>query len=128
MRIFNQVEPWTSKVNFVDENNVFLGYDMEQSCCEDANWFISDRVCNRYPEDAAIRDTDWSGWVFDTAYFHQVFDKDGEYYFDGGSMVVFRIVNGDREMFVHLYNCHNGYYGHGFDFKVNDQTIREGCL
>lgn len=128
MRIFNQVERFENKVNFVDENNVYLGYDLDQCCCEDANWFISDRPCNKCPEDAAIHDTDWSGWVFDTAYFQQVFDTDGKWHFDGGSMVIFRIVNGDREMFIHLYNVHNGYYGHGFDFKVNDQTIREGCL
>jgi hypothetical protein len=34
MRIFNQVEPWTYKVNCVDENNVVLGYDLSTQCCE----------------------------------------------------------------------------------------------
>ena len=28
------------KVNFVDENNVFVGYDMRQSCCEQAGYFF----------------------------------------------------------------------------------------
>ena len=42
MKIFNKTGNWENKVNFVDENNVVLGYDMEQCCCEDAGWFISD--------------------------------------------------------------------------------------
>jgi hypothetical protein len=34
------------KINFVDENNVFMGYDMERSCCEVADWFISPKEEN----------------------------------------------------------------------------------
>ena len=26
-----------SKINFVDENNVFVGYDLSQNCCSDYN-------------------------------------------------------------------------------------------
>jgi hypothetical protein len=43
-------------------------------------------------------------------------------------MVIFRITDGAAEKFVHLFNCHNGYYGHGFGFKVGDTMIREGGL
>jgi hypothetical protein len=31
VRIIDQEKPWPDKVNFVDENNVILGYDMGQS-------------------------------------------------------------------------------------------------
>ncbi len=30
------------KVNFVDESNVLLGYDMGSLCCEYADWIISE--------------------------------------------------------------------------------------
>jgi hypothetical protein len=126
MKIFDNSEPWTSKTNFVDENNVYLGYDMHQSCCENANWFISDTVCEK-PMDRNHDEGDLSAWVFDTSYFKQIVSDD-EYLFDGGGMVAFRIVNGEKEKFIHLYNVHNGYYGHGFDFKVNDQTIQSDTL
>jgi hypothetical protein len=126
MKIFNAEEPWVEKVNFVDENNVYLGYDMSQDCCEEANWFISDTVCEK-PMDRNIDEVDLSDWVFDTSYFKQIVSDD-EYLFDGGGMVVFRIVNGENEKFIHLYNIHNGYYGHGFDFKINDKTIQSDTL
>mgnify|MGYP007079497782 CR=1 FL=1 len=31
MKIFQDNDAWNGKVNFVDENNVVLGYDMGQS-------------------------------------------------------------------------------------------------
>ena len=42
------------KVNFVDENNVFVGYDLLQDCCEDANWFIADREIDGIKETEAL--------------------------------------------------------------------------
>ena len=39
------------KINFIDENNVFVGYDLGQNCCENASWFISlDDYCEDHPE------------------------------------------------------------------------------
>ena len=35
---------WADKVNFVDDTNTMLGYDLSQSCCEYANWFIDDKI------------------------------------------------------------------------------------
>lgn len=44
MKIFTKENSnWDSKVNFVDENNVVLGYDLSQDCCEHADWFIADK-------------------------------------------------------------------------------------
>ena len=114
-----------SKYNFVDENNVFVGYDSRQDCCEDANWFL-----HKEPqEDLKNNDCDnldWENWEFDTTYFEEV---SGDY-FESGGMVIFRLVrkdNGDQ-MYLHLYNCHNGYYGHGFEMKINDETTHAGNL
>jgi len=42
MKIFDR----DFKINFVDVNNVFLGYDMNLQCTERAGWFISDRDDN----------------------------------------------------------------------------------
>lgn len=37
MKIFDK----DGKVNFVDENNVIVGYDTNQHCSEHAGWFIA---------------------------------------------------------------------------------------
>lgn len=56
-------------------------------------------------------------------------DKDGYNELDAGGMVAFKLVNGaGDEKYLHLFNCHNGYYGHGFEFKVGDEVVKEGCL
>ncbi len=114
MKVFNKDDgAWEDKVNFVDNNNVLLGYDMSEQCCESAGWFISDQV-----EDHIIEQTEsepeLKGFVFDTEFFKDVYGDQ----FDEGGMAVFRIEKGDEEKFIHLFNCHNGYYSHGFSFQV----------
>ena len=45
MKIFEGKESsWSDKVNFVDGNDVFVGYDLGQCCCENADWFISEKI------------------------------------------------------------------------------------
>ena len=133
MKIFiDGPQCYGKKVNFVDENNVFLGYDLAQDCCEHADWFIASKpvqVLRRQPKRIPTMD----GWVFDTTYFQEfnyANQPDGEDWndLDSGGMAVFRIVNGDKEKFIHIYNAHNGYYGHGFEFKIGDETKQEGIL
>ena len=119
-----QVFERDGKVNFVDENNVFLGYDLNQDCCEHADWFVADAPQEGQPETEREGITDLNGFAFDTAFFKQVEGRD----FDGGGMAIFRIVNGETEKFVHILNLQNGYYGHGFNFIVGGLVVRDGVL
>jgi hypothetical protein len=122
MRLFEK----DGKINFVDVNNVMLGYDMHQTCCEFASWFISDQKkgIREETERCAKIDFDLSGYSFDPKFFDHVSGLD----FDEGSMVIFRITNGTTEKFLHLFNVQNGYYGHGFDFVVGGKTCQGGCI
>ena len=122
MKIFDQTEAFPGKVNFVDKNNVCLGYDMDQCCCETADWFISDEEKRTY--DVDIIEFDVEDFVFDPTYFEQVDCSE----LNEGGMVRFRLVNGDSELFIHLYNCHNGYYRHGFEFKIGDEIKQDDIL
>ncbi len=123
MKIFDQTEAFPGKVNFVDKNNVCLGYDLQQDCCEYADWFISDKEEKTY-DSVDEREFDVEDYIFDSAYFEDVDCSD----LDEGRMVRFRLVNGSNELFIHIYNCHNGYYGHGFEFKIGDEIKQDGCL
>lgn len=107
------------KVNFVDTNNVFVGYDLSQDCCEQADWFLSGNIEEGIPEN--IMKSDFlDGYVFDTEFFKEISGSD----FEEGGMVVFKLVNIHQEKYLHLFNCHNGYYAHGFEMKINDKKIR----
>jgi len=123
MRIFHKTESWNSKVNFVDENDRFVGFDTDQYCCEDADWFIADTPQSTTQEDA-IQPEEMAGWLFDPDFFEEV--NGGE--FDQGGMVIFRMCKGGEEKFLHLYNCHNGYYSHGFTSGQGDVTERNECI
>jgi hypothetical protein len=129
MKIFTKnPDGWGNKINFVDENNVFLGYDLDQSCCEYADWFIDDMSWQtQLPENISNyqKTEGYDGWLFDTEFRQEVSNiKD----MDEGSMVIFKITKDGREKFIHIFNCHNGYYGHGFDFKIEDTIIESGTL
>lgn len=113
-----------NKINFVDEANVYLGYDMEQSCCESADWFIADTPQESIPEHDREGVPDLKGFLFDVSFFKLVEGGD----FEEGGMAIFRIVSGDKEKFIHIFNAQNGYYGHGFDFVIGGNTTREGTL
>jgi len=136
MKIFSKQKAWPEKVNFVDDNNILLGYDLKSQCCEQANWFIAESPQNSMPElfeenpyqeESPDIDTDLEGWVFDTDFFQEVTDTSTDTG-DDTTFAIFRIVKGDSEKFIHLFNCQNGYYGHGFSFEVGDEVIKEGVL
>jgi len=123
MKIFNKTEPWPEKVNFVDENNIMLGFDTSIQCCESADWFISDHPENK-PMKQGDPNPNLEGWTFDRYFFCELDDKDGEENYV--LMVIFRIVNGEEKKYIHLYNCSNGYYFHGFEFKIGENIIKKG--
>lgn len=114
------------KVNFVDDNNVFVGFDNWQSCCENFGYSLR-TILPATREEA--EDSTWhlptDGFNFDPAFF-----KDGGLgdFYDGGA-VAFRLVNpAGIEVFLTLYNAHNGYYSHGFEATVGGIAWQEGCI
>jgi len=117
------------KVNFVDDNNVFIGFEIDQSCCENAGWFISDlEETIIYDKDfRAIprKDMDTTGFNFDTTYFKEVTEENQ---FDRGGLVRFKLTRGEKSLYLHLYNCHNGYYGHGFEAEIGGIKWRKGII
>jgi hypothetical protein len=70
---------------------------------------------------------DLEKYIFDTSFFKQVVNED---HFDYVGMVIFRIVNeeSNKEKFIHIYNSHNGYYSHGFEFVDNEKMVQRGDL
>lgn len=127
MKIFDSNNTsWDSKVNFIDEENAFVGYDDYRCCCEHADWFLSKNEWTDIPEKKEEYSEEYlAGYLFDRGYFKEVHDGEA---FDAGGMVIFRLTKNSEELFLHLFNCQNGYYGHGFEFKIGEETIKEGCL
>lgn len=125
MKIFNSFGQ-EEKINFVDENNVFVGFDMIQRCCEDFGYFITDKIYKKIIKNLPVPSIE--NFNFDTTFFekhtfriHESEDKSEE-------IVIFKLIDkNNKELYLHLYNYHNGYYMHGFSVSKKER-IREGAI
>ena len=122
MRIFKK----DGKTNFVDDNNVFVGYDMERSCCEYFGYVLTMSI----PKDMNALCSDIEEEILEGYNFDKKFIKDlpnPEFYEMGGAKC-FRLEKDKEEAFLTIYNYHNGYYAHGFEFGGDGEIIEEGYV
>ncbi len=129
MRIFEDL----GKINFVDENNRFVGFDYQSNCCESFGWLIRDELLSTRKELNGMEgDTTekLEGYSFDEQFLPVETPCDNESIdYDGGGSIVFKLVAKDKpDLYLHLYNYHNGYYSHGLKAKHNDVVTFETYL
>jgi hypothetical protein len=126
---------YSTKINFVDDNNALVGYDFSGQCCENYGWYIHDKVTTEdvvadslfnENDDANAINESLKDWTFDTSFFDEL--DTGHHGYHVCNTAVFRLVNGENELFLHLYNEHNGYYSHGFDFSKDGEIIQTGSI
>lgn len=126
MLITNRVSGWDTKINFVDSNDVFVGFDYFGQCCEVFGWYILDEVTTNYEENDEIGEYDIEGYVFDVSFFEERLCE-GEYGDCG--FAIFKMTKNDCiDLYLHLYNHHNGYYSHGFEGKIKGKEWVSGCF
>ena len=123
MKIFNR----DGKVNFIDKNNVLVGFDYVSCCCENFGYFLTPTKPTSLDPIDVLQESDeaFSGFVFDTKYCDDI-AFGGEW--NDSSASVFRLTRGDETIFLTLHNTHNGYYGHGFDMTLDGARLHSGCL
>ena len=122
MKIFNR----DGKINFVDENNVLVGFDYESSCCEEFGYFLSSTAPTSLNPADVLQESDeaFASFVFDISYHDDIgFERDSD-----SAAVVFRLTRGIDVIYLTLHNTHNGYYTHGFEMTHNGITIHSGGL
>lgn len=108
------------KTNFIDSQDHFIGFDTGQDCCEHAGWFISDKKENydTGSENEGDRGFNVEGFNFVPGAVTEV-TPDEDAGLDYGGMVIFTLRDEKgNELYLHLFNCHNGYYGHGVETNV----------
>ncbi len=129
MKVFEKFEDYCDRLNIIDNNNVFVGFDYSASCCENFGYcFLKDEPHGEF-NGGNIESVNFnhSEYIFDIMFFKELrVEKNDE-----GGAVCFRLVNksgSGSEIFLVLYNHHNGYYGHGFEMKINGEEKRSGTL
>lgn len=103
-----------NKINFVDNHNIVIGYDLSQQCCENAGWFFDHQVYSEFPN---ISEKQFSGtapledYNIDPNFFNEIKGDN--------AMVTFRFFSPTQpDIYLHLFNMSNGYYGHGFYLNI----------
>ena len=113
------------RMNWVDSNNVFVGFYNEQDCCEEwggGYWSSLDENAVRVDVNEDNND-----YVFDTSFYIENFAWKEDYDRDV-NRAAFKLTNGVNDIFLVIWNEHNGYYAHGFEFCNGDTVIVEGSV
>lgn len=128
MKIFES----NGKINFVDKNNVFVGFDYSSNCCEHFGYYIGTEIPKTDIELFDLAnfmqyDVDYTDYIFDTSFYDAINIPDS----DTGT-AIFKLVpesnHNKKILYLVLFNSHNGYYSHGFECKVNEEMLYEGYL
>lgn len=123
LKIFKGPDTWGEKVNFVDDANVVVGYDLASQCCECADYCFS-----RDPKTLTKIDT-LDQATLDLLRFDPESLQESEFEPETETFCVsFRLVGDDAPWYLILSNCQNGYYSHGFTVAVNGKGVRDGSL
>ena len=117
------------KVNFVDVNNVLVGFDTDQDCCEHARWWLSLADDGRASENTCEeKDHDLTPYAFDPAWVNTQRESVRDDSCEDGWISFRLIADGKPDLYLFLANAHNGYYGHGFTVEIGGQGIWGGSL
>ena len=106
------------KINFADANDVLVGFDYEGNCCENFGYYFSLTPMGEEMEEPSDLET----YLFEKTFFRQEI-KHGD-----REEATFMLSNKGNTIFLNIFNDHNGYYGHGFDFTWAGNLIKSGTL
>ena len=133
MKRFEKFGGWDSKLNFVDDNNVFVGFDYGHCCCESFGYYYAKDPNASKDNEIKLSEDQESMYNFDPLFHEDVVSDDN--YYDAqkltGGAVAFKLINKsdvNDVVYLILYNHHNGYYSHGFEMKVDEKQVFEGYL
>ena len=121
LKVFNR----DGKINFVDDKNTLVGYDMNRKCCEMADWgFSRDPLAREGRKDLPQEILDKMVFNVDVCIKQSIYNDNGT----TTKLVSFALVGELETWYLVLSNCHNGYYSHGFSMDVAGERAKEGAL
>lgn len=111
---------WVYKSNWIDQNNVVVGYDDEQRCCENFGWGVYDKKSRVWVAD----DPSGMPYHFGAVCDHEPFVNLDYYLHENTDIDQIELLPDDGKspvLVFEFYNCHNGYYYHEFKIRRNSQ-------
>lgn len=96
------------KVNYVDDNNLFAGFDMECDCCEYPSHRIED-------SDGNIIEPNYKNLFYDLIFTGELPEED-EWCDTCTARIPLKHKTTNERYYLVFSNCHNGWYAHGYEF------------
>lgn len=111
------------KHNWIDQNNVVVGYSDGQQCCERFGWGVYDPETRKEVSD----DPDDLPYHFGEECDYDKFNKEDADECEDINQVELLPDDGvSRILVLEFYNCHNGYYYHDFSIgKMKSEVNHE---
>ncbi len=126
-KIFESID----RINFVDKNNVLVGYEYESQCCEIFGYFISEDyedevfdiencIDNTITDKSIINAMKDRGFVFED---NNIYQNKGKFH-----KVTYKVFNLTNKKQLVIYNIHGGWYLHGFNLYENKIKLDSGKI
>jgi len=127
IKIFKSEDDYSKKVNFVDDENKLVGFDFYDDCCSYGGWFISETMTHKFEDGKSTMPKepeshpDLTPYSFDKD-FYCVKNVNGEDVYAEGKVAIFRMTAPkEPDLYLHLFNMHNGYYSKGITSWRGDE-------
>lgn len=108
------------KINFIDENDVYVGFDYIKDCCERFGWYIT----NEREGEPLFQANKLTGYVFDTSVnYHQY-----ETSYNVGKVSFKMVKDGCEDIYLTLFNHNKGWYMHEFYMKNKGNALEYSSI
>lgn len=112
---------FSSRLNFVDDKDNFVGWDDDTNCCECHFWGVFTDAAGSYP--VANDNKELLACSFDLSVTPYMLEDDSEHVSDCGGVMVFELLHDDgTKRYLLVGNDHNGYYSHSYEYSLNGNT------
>ena len=129
-----ELETKEGKINFVDTDDTLVGFDNRQGCCENFGWFYSTEIpsdvvaiwgANGKPDKNTPKELE--NYFFDKNFYQKIEFPIKKLW---GAAIIFKLFKkiNQEEIYLCIYNVHNGYYSHGFNMDVGGETLHSGAI
>lgn len=114
MKVFYHSTSYSKSVNFIDENDVFMGFRLQETVSAKTDFkFFKDRNAKhriRYDSHEELNEI-LEGYYFDTDFMLKYHDGKNTH----STYAVFRLKKScEKDIYLFLSSQHNGYYASGF--------------
>jgi len=120
------------KFNFVDKNNVMVGFDSQDQCCEDFEWSVLEGSTSGKEIKVFGRGvTVLNDYEFCTETGVIEFPSTTRNEDHDDKSVAFKMVSDlpdKKDLYLVFSNSHNGYYSHGYHMETEDKVFAEGSI